>query len=178
MGVSRHRGTTNMISYWFPMKPIQQGNPHKKQIALQHQWTGGALCRFGSFSKWKIPLLVGTLKANRHETNHFTNPLLQTTRNPTILGDRILCREAPISVGIPAEGLEGGGVVPAAAAELTPQLALSTSWDLFHEKQEGAPVEGNRHELQSKPGIKMVDPEPCKEIHRQPQLFMAGIVPC
>ena len=32
-------------------------------------------------------------------------------------------------------------------------------------------------ESQSKPGIKMVDPEPCKEIQRRPQLFMAGIVP-
>ena len=30
---------------------------------------------------------------------------------------------------------------------------------------------------QSKPGIKMVDPEPCKEIRRRLQLFMVGIVP-
>ena len=50
------------------------------------------------------------------------------------------------------------------------------------------PVEANRGKLrntdhvskvesQSKPGIKMVDPEPCKEIQRLPQLFLAGIVP-
>ena len=32
-------------------------------------------------------------------------------------------------------------------------------------------------ESQSKPGIKMVYPEPCKELRRRPQLFMAGIVP-
>ena len=32
-------------------------------------------------------------------------------------------------------------------------------------------------ESQSKPGIKMVDPEPCKETQRRPQLFIAGIVP-
>ena len=29
----------------------------------------------------------------------------------------------------------------------------------------------------SKPGTKMVDPEPCKELSRRPQLFMAGILP-
>ena len=33
------------------------------------------------------------------------------------------------------------------------------------------------HESQSKPGTKMVDPEPCKELRRRPQLFIAGIVP-
>ena len=32
-------------------------------------------------------------------------------------------------------------------------------------------------ESQSKPGSKMVDPEPCKESRRRPQLFVAGIVP-
>ena len=34
------------------------------------------------------------------------------------------------------------------------------------------------NESQSKPGIYMVDPRPCKEIQRRPQLFLAGIVPC
>ena len=34
------------------------------------------------------------------------------------------------------------------------------------------------HESQSKPGTKMVNPEPCKELERRPQLCMAGIVPC
>ena len=29
----------------------------------------------------------------------------------------------------------------------------------------------------SKPGTKMVNPEPCKELKRRPHLFMAGIVP-
>ena len=32
-------------------------------------------------------------------------------------------------------------------------------------------------ESQSKPGVKMVFPEPCKALRRRPQLFMAGIVP-
>ena len=32
-------------------------------------------------------------------------------------------------------------------------------------------------ESQSKPGTKMVDPEPCKELRRQPHLILAGIVP-
>ena len=32
-------------------------------------------------------------------------------------------------------------------------------------------------ESQSKPGIEMLDPEPCKEIQRRLHLFMAGIVP-
>ena len=32
-------------------------------------------------------------------------------------------------------------------------------------------------ESQSKPGIKMVYPEPCKEVRRRPQLFLVGIVP-
>ena len=36
---------------------------------------------------------------------------------------------------------------------------------------------GTRGESQSKPGINMVDPEPCKELRRRPQLFPAGIVP-
>ena len=35
----------------------------------------------------------------------------------------------------------------------------------------------DQNESQSEPGIKMSDPEPCKEIHMRPQLFMAGIVP-
>ena len=30
---------------------------------------------------------------------------------------------------------------------------------------------------QSKPGIKMVDPEPCKELRRRPQLLLAGTAP-
>ena len=40
-------------------------------------------------------------------------------------------------------------------------------------------VENNRcqHESQSKPGTQMVDPEPCKELRRRPQLYVAGIVP-
>ena len=32
-------------------------------------------------------------------------------------------------------------------------------------------------ESQSNPGTKMVYPEPCKELRRRPQLFLAGIVP-
>ena len=32
-------------------------------------------------------------------------------------------------------------------------------------------------ESQSKPGIKMVYPEPCKELRRRPQLFLAGTAP-
>ena len=33
-------------------------------------------------------------------------------------------------------------------------------------------------ESQSNPGIKMVYPEPCKELRRRPQLFLAGTAPC
>ena len=33
------------------------------------------------------------------------------------------------------------------------------------------------HMVRIKPGTKMVDPEPCKESRRRPQLFMVGIVP-
>ena len=32
-------------------------------------------------------------------------------------------------------------------------------------------------ESKSKPAIEMGDPEPCKELRRRPQLFLAGIVP-
>ena len=32
-------------------------------------------------------------------------------------------------------------------------------------------------ESQSKPGTKMVNPEPCKELERRPQLFLAGTAP-
>ena len=39
-------------------------------------------------------------------------------------------------------------------------------------------LKGNRkNESQSKPGFEVVDPEPGKELRRQPQLFMVGIVP-
>ena len=31
--------------------------------------------------------------------------------------------------------------------------------------------------LDKNPGIELVDPEPCKELPRWPQLFLAGIVP-
>ena len=34
------------------------------------------------------------------------------------------------------------------------------------------------YESQSKPGTKMVCPEPCKELRRRPQLFLAGTAPC
>ena len=33
------------------------------------------------------------------------------------------------------------------------------------------------NESQSKPGTKMVNPEPCKEMKRRPQPFMAEIAP-
>ena len=33
-------------------------------------------------------------------------------------------------------------------------------------------------ESQSEPGNRMVGPEPCKDIHRLPQLFLAATVPC
>ena len=32
-------------------------------------------------------------------------------------------------------------------------------------------------EAQSKPGIEMVYPEPCKELRKRPQLFLAGTAP-
>ena len=42
--------------------------------------------------------------------------------------------------------------------------------------QRRGPAIKNALESQSKPGTKMVDPEPCKELRRRPRLFMAGIV--
>ena len=47
----------------------------------------------------------------------------------------------------------------------------------------GVPVKGKRScpsmliEPQSKPGTKVVNPEPCKEIGKRPQLFLAGTAP-
>ena len=39
------------------------------------------------------------------------------------------------------------------------------------------PLVSRNLESQSKPGTQMVNLEPCKELERRPQLFMAGIVP-
>ena len=38
-------------------------------------------------------------------------------------------------------------------------------------------VLGLDQESQSKPGVKMVYPEPCKELRRRPQQFLAGTAP-
>ena len=79
-----------------------------------------------------------------------------------------------LSIGVVLSKSDDSPLNPTAPPKKTLGLINLVSMALFTNME---PQRAKTCESQSKPGTKMVDPEPCKELRRRPQLYIAGIVP-